>query len=287
SSNELARRVGVAKSAMSRYLNLNREFPLNKVNEFSKALDLSPEYILGFDNHHIETHNIPVVSKISAGEPIHAEENIESYIAIPNAKENTFGLIVSGDSMDKEFKDGDIVIVEKDAVYERYLEVDPTYKVKINATENAMKEEDKFLTEEQYLDLIEYFRKRSEKSYVLLFMLAITSARFSEVNNMTYNDLTHGLGTIHLPGTKTISSDRIIELNYDDIEHVKNWYHSQPKKLNRKLFEISNNAAMKSFKKALKDIGVEEKRRIYSLRHTHCSYLISKDIPIEYISKRL
>ncbi|HJB78672.1 MAG TPA: helix-turn-helix domain-containing protein, partial [Candidatus Nosocomiicoccus stercorigallinarum] len=118
SSNELARRVGVAKSAMSRYLNLNREFPLNKVNEFSKALDLSPEYILGFDNRHIETHNIPVVSKISAGEPIHAEENIESYIAIPNAKENTFGLIVSGDSMDKEFKDGDIVIVEKDAVVE-------------------------------------------------------------------------------------------------------------------------------------------------------------------------
>lgn len=44
---------------------------------------------------------------------------------------------------------------------------------------------------------------------------------------------------------------------------------------------------MKLFKKVLKDIGAEEKRRIYSLRHTHCSYLISKDIPIEYISKRL
>lgn len=66
----------------------------------------------------LHTNHIPVVSKISAGEPIHAEENIESYIAIPNAKENTFGLIVSGDSMDKEFNDGDIVIVEKDAVVE-------------------------------------------------------------------------------------------------------------------------------------------------------------------------
>src|SRR5699024_6101170 len=43
----------------------------------------------------------------------------------------------------------------EDAVYERYLEVDPTYKVKINATENARKEEDKFPTEEQYLELIE------------------------------------------------------------------------------------------------------------------------------------
>lgn len=177
--------------------------------------------------------------------------------------------------------------VLRDATYEQYIKVDPTYNIEIKATEKPMKEEDKYLTEEQYLKLIEYFRNRSEKSYVLLFMLAITGARFSEVNKMTYNDLTHGLGTVHLPGTKTTGSDRVIELNYDDIEHIKNWYHNNPKKLNRKLFEVSNNAAMKSFKKALKDIGVEEHRRIYALRHTHCSYLISKDIPIEYISKRL
>lgn len=70
------------------------------------------------ENNILHTNHIPVVSKISAGEPIHAEENVESYIAIPNAKENTFGLIVSGDSMDREFKDGDIVIVEKDAIVE-------------------------------------------------------------------------------------------------------------------------------------------------------------------------
>lgn len=70
------------------------------------------------ENNILHTNHIPVVSKISAGEPIHAEENIESYIAIPNAKENTFGLIVSGDSMDREFNEGDIVIVEKDAVVE-------------------------------------------------------------------------------------------------------------------------------------------------------------------------
>lgn len=177
--------------------------------------------------------------------------------------------------------------VLRDATYEQYIKVDPTYNIEIRATEPAMKEEEKYLTEKQYLDLIEYFRNRTETSYVLLFMLAITGARYSEINNMTYKDLNHGLGTVHIPGTKTTGSDRVIELNYDDIDHVKNWYHNQPKKLNRKLFEVSNSAAMKSFKKALKDIGVTEHRRIYSLRHTHCSYLISKDIPIEYISKRL
>ncbi|MEJ7459245.1 S24 family peptidase, partial [Staphylococcus saprophyticus] len=35
-----------------------------------------------------------------------------------NSGKEEFGLKVSGDSMDKEFRDGDVVIVEKDAVVE-------------------------------------------------------------------------------------------------------------------------------------------------------------------------
>lgn len=49
SLSELARRVGVAKSAVSRYLNLTREFPLNRAEDFAKALSISTEYLLGFE----------------------------------------------------------------------------------------------------------------------------------------------------------------------------------------------------------------------------------------------
>ena len=60
---------------------------------------------------------IPIVSQISAGLPIYAEENIleRTYIATKqlNSNKEIFGLRVSGDSMDKEFRDGDVVIVEK------------------------------------------------------------------------------------------------------------------------------------------------------------------------------
>ena len=38
SLSELARRVGVAKSAVSRYLNLTREFPLNRAEDLQKRL---------------------------------------------------------------------------------------------------------------------------------------------------------------------------------------------------------------------------------------------------------
>lgn len=65
---------------------------------------------------------IPVVSKISAGLPIYTEENLVDHIYFAtknlNPNKEEFGLCVSGDSMDKLFQEGDIVVVEKDAVVE-------------------------------------------------------------------------------------------------------------------------------------------------------------------------
>ncbi|WP_145390612.1 helix-turn-helix domain-containing protein [Staphylococcus epidermidis] len=65
---------------------------------------------------------IPVVSKISAGLPIYSKENLIDYIYFATNKLNSdkeeFGLKVSGDSMDKIFQDGDIVVVEKDSIVE-------------------------------------------------------------------------------------------------------------------------------------------------------------------------
>ncbi len=49
SISELARRVGMAKSAISRYFNKTREFPLNRVEDFARALGVSSEFILGFE----------------------------------------------------------------------------------------------------------------------------------------------------------------------------------------------------------------------------------------------
>jgi len=49
SLNELARRLGIAKSSMSRYFNKTRGFPINKVGDFAKVLGVTPEYLLGFD----------------------------------------------------------------------------------------------------------------------------------------------------------------------------------------------------------------------------------------------
>ena len=47
SLSELARRTNMAKSGISRYFNKTRTFPLNRANEFAKALGVTPEYLIG------------------------------------------------------------------------------------------------------------------------------------------------------------------------------------------------------------------------------------------------
>ena len=133
SMSELARRVGMAKSAISRYLNKTREFPLNRAEDFARALGISTEYLLGvspmtdivsiynkleqprqqkvynfaeseleeqrcLEEHHDEYHG-----QTAAGAPIEGQQ------PIPFVGAETVNLLVNGDSMEPEFYDGDII----------------------------------------------------------------------------------------------------------------------------------------------------------------------------------
>lgn len=98
---------------------------VENVIKICKGLNIKPEDIMEIEQPKIETlpvKKIPVVSKISAGLPIYSEENLIDYIYFATDKTNSnkekFALKVAGDSMDKIFQDGDIVVVEKDSVVE-------------------------------------------------------------------------------------------------------------------------------------------------------------------------
>ena len=64
-----------------------------------------------------ETVNVPIVGKVSAGQPLLAVENIDGYFPIPSEympNNKTFMLIVQGDSMiNAGIFNGDYVIVEQ------------------------------------------------------------------------------------------------------------------------------------------------------------------------------
>ena len=146
SISEIARQLGMAKSAISRYFNRTREFPLNKIEDISKILDLDSKYVLGFteynditviynklndirqkkvyhyasnqldeQNQVNESTTIYVTSKLSAGpgvidlDPSDVEE-IDYSGYVPR---HDLAFQVAGDSMQPMFEDGEIVFVER------------------------------------------------------------------------------------------------------------------------------------------------------------------------------
>ena len=119
SMSELARRVGIAKSAISRYFNGTRELPLNKIEEFVSALHTTPNYLLGMEYEPTQVQQgikIPVLGTVAAGIPISAVEDILDYEEIPQSWKNQgdfFGLRIKGDSMKPDINDGDTVIVKQ------------------------------------------------------------------------------------------------------------------------------------------------------------------------------
>lgn len=123
SISELARRVGMAKSAVSRYFNKTRQFPLNRAQDFAKALNTTTEHILGIktseppipQSNGYPTVRIPVLGDVAAGVPILAQQDIVGYEDIPADMAKTgeyFGLKIKGDSMEPKIHDNDIVIVK-------------------------------------------------------------------------------------------------------------------------------------------------------------------------------
>lgn len=184
---------------------------------------------------------------------------------------------------------GCITQVIKDAVYDEHIKKDPTYKVVARGTKAPKREEDKYIKVQEYLDLIQHFKSKSAQSYIFLEILALTGARFSEVNQMTWNDLNKAPGIIHLPGTKSDSAPRDVELSVKDIEHIRQRLNQHPRRIDGRLFKLSHNAIKKALNYAKTAINMpdDDNTTTYALRHTHCSYLISEGIPIEYISKRL
>lgn len=125
SLSELARRTDMAKSAISRYFNKTRQFPLNRVNDFAKALNTTPEYLLDVtpkqisssessNSHPIKAVKIPVLGDVAAGIPIEAVEDIIDFEEIDEelaSKGEFFGLRIKGNSMAPRIQPGDVVIV--------------------------------------------------------------------------------------------------------------------------------------------------------------------------------
>lgn len=129
SISELARRVDMAKSSVSRYFNRTREFPLNYVDKFAKALHTTPEDLIGVipadPNAPIPgIHSYPYIpADISAGTPERVDaitpDQLEQ-VAIPDAVMGKWAghtdislMRANGESMNRVIPNGSLIGVRK------------------------------------------------------------------------------------------------------------------------------------------------------------------------------
>ncbi len=101
----------------------NREPNSEALIELAKYYGCSVDYLIGKSDNILSIPNIiplptmkkvPLIGTIACGEPILAEENIESFINMPEEVGATFALKCKGDSMiNARIFDGDIVYIRQ------------------------------------------------------------------------------------------------------------------------------------------------------------------------------
>ena len=112
SQREIAHHFGLAQNAVYQLVSYLKGKGYMVDSGGHRGLRLSQEYL----SKKRDIEGIPVVGRVTAGEPILAEENIEGYVDLKELfrpSENAFILKVTGDSMvDDGIMDGDSVVVE-------------------------------------------------------------------------------------------------------------------------------------------------------------------------------
>lgn len=120
---ELSKRVGIAKSTLSRYESGQREFPINDIGKYADVLDTTVGELLGIHmtaespaSYIVPTSKeVPLYGSIAAGIPlemIDVKEYIEIPLQIAKRYPNAFLLTVNGESMNKVVPNGAYALID-------------------------------------------------------------------------------------------------------------------------------------------------------------------------------
>ena len=120
---EVAAAAGVSQQSIESIESGRTRKPRNLL-DLAKALKCSPDWLLNGKNimplSEVSTRRIPVLSYVQAGQLTEAKDTtdfsgeMEYVLADADVPETCFALRIDGDSMQPEFKEGDIVIIDPD-----------------------------------------------------------------------------------------------------------------------------------------------------------------------------
>lgn len=180
----------------------------------------------------------------------------------------------------------------KDALNERLIYKDPTWNAPIYEKKAAMSEKQKYLSLKDYQLLKQTASTKSHLSYLAIYILIATGARFGEVQKLKRMDINKSKNTIHLRGTKTKSADRYVAITSKDMKHIIKVINSRPLHKDGYIFNtgvslITNKAVTTAMRNIMAKHELKSDYGLHSLRHTHASMLLGHGFSIQYVSKRL
>ena len=119
----------------------------------------------------------------------------------------------------------------------------------------------KFINESEFKNLNIILNKNTTSSLVLLVALA-TGGRFSEIAKLKREDLDIKNNKIHLRGTKTETSDRIISIDAVTMKRIQSFIDSRPTNISGYIFTvdgktITNAAVNKVLRKACDNLNIK------------------------------
>ena len=122
---EMAQMTGVPAQTLNRYELGKRAPKIDVAVQIAERLGVNPLWLQGYDVPVLtgvpdgfdpvpDTYTVPRVGAIACGTPIIAEQNIETYDAVPNRIRCDFTLVCKGDSMvGAGIEDGDVVYIRQ------------------------------------------------------------------------------------------------------------------------------------------------------------------------------
>ena len=117
---ELAEKANISRITLARYETGVIDPGAKPLSRLADALSVSVDILLCREDKlppflEIIPNKVPVVGEIACGSPITAEQNIEGYADLPDGIRADFALRCKGDSMEPTFRNGDLVLIRKQA----------------------------------------------------------------------------------------------------------------------------------------------------------------------------
>lgn len=197
----------------------------------------------------------------------------------------------------------------KSAMVDGFIGNDFTNGIELHFTVKAKSEDEKFISYKEsvklYDALLERLALTNLSSYIILLAL-VTGMRYQEIVGLTHVDFDFDNNSIDINKTwdwkdgtgfgdlKADAKPRKIKVDETSMTKMKELIESQsPDRYEGLIFfspgkskVVSNNAANKTLRKVLKELGIDD-ITMHALRHTHASAMLYDGATIQSVSKRL